>query len=157
MILIGLQASGKSSFVRSRFAATHVHVGKDLLGAGRHRARRQLELIQEALDAGRSVVVDDTNPRVEDRAPVIALGGRHRARVVAYWFDASLSECLMRNAERPDRARVPAALLYTTARRLQPPDPREGFDALYRVRFVDDRFVISPVAGEVAPPSQAPA
>ena len=30
VILVGLQASGKSTFFRERFAATHEHVSKDL-------------------------------------------------------------------------------------------------------------------------------
>ncbi len=32
VILIGLQASGKSTFVRTRLAETHVHVSKDVIG-----------------------------------------------------------------------------------------------------------------------------
>jgi len=34
VIFIGLQATGKSTFYRARFAATHVLVSKDLMGRG---------------------------------------------------------------------------------------------------------------------------
>jgi predicted kinase len=38
VILIGLPASGKSTFFRERFAATHDHVSKDLLRNNRSRS-----------------------------------------------------------------------------------------------------------------------
>lgn len=40
-VLVGLQASGKSTFVASRFAATHTVVSKDLMRSARHKERRQ--------------------------------------------------------------------------------------------------------------------
>lgn len=40
-VLVGLQASGKSTFVAPRFAATHAIVSKDLMRSARHRERRQ--------------------------------------------------------------------------------------------------------------------
>jgi predicted kinase len=61
IIRIGIQASGKSTFYRSRFASTHTLVSKDLLRNNRQPVRRQAQLIAEALQAGRSVVVDNTN------------------------------------------------------------------------------------------------
>ena len=53
VLFIGLQGSGKSSFYRERFAATHVHVSKDLWPNARKREARQRRLIAEALDRGR--------------------------------------------------------------------------------------------------------
>ncbi|MBI2933036.1 MAG: hypothetical protein HYY16_15435 [Planctomycetes bacterium] len=51
-ILIGLQASGKSTFYRERFASTHVHVSKDLFPNARKPQQRQGKMIAEALAAG---------------------------------------------------------------------------------------------------------
>ena len=45
IILVGLQAAGKSSFYRARFADTHALVSKDLLGNARGRQGRQMALI----------------------------------------------------------------------------------------------------------------
>ncbi len=59
VILIRMPASGKSSFVRARLALTHRHVSRDLLGPSRGRVGRQRALIEEALAAGRPVVVDN--------------------------------------------------------------------------------------------------
>lgn len=74
VIFTGLQASGKTSFYRDRFAATHAHVSKDLWPNGRKKEDRQRQLIAEHLRARRSVVVDNTNPAVTDRQPLIAIG-----------------------------------------------------------------------------------
>jgi signal recognition particle GTPase len=54
VIFVGLQASGKSTFFRERFATTHELVSKDLLGNNKNRNRRQAQLIEVALRAGSS-------------------------------------------------------------------------------------------------------
>jgi hypothetical protein len=61
-ILVGLQASGKTAFCGQRLGG-HAHVSKDHFPNARHRQRRQLRLIDEALAAGRDLAVDNTNPR----------------------------------------------------------------------------------------------
>lgn len=138
VLFMGLQGSGKSSFYRERFTGTHVLVSKDLWPHARRRESRQRRLISESLAAGRSVVVDNTNPAIEGRAPLIALGKAHGARVVGYAFESRLEDCLARNAQREGRARVPEVALYATRKVLQWPSPAEGFDALYFVRFTPE-------------------
>ena len=96
VVFVGLQASGKSSCYRCCFAATHDHISKDAW----HRQRRQLRLIDEALAAGRSVVVDNTNPAPEDRRPLVAAIRARGAAAVAVWFPASVGEYLARNRRR---------------------------------------------------------
>jgi predicted kinase len=135
VLFIGLQGSGKSSFYRERFADSHVLVSKDLWPHARRRDARQRRLISEALASGRSVVVDNTNPTPELRAPLISLGKSHGARVIGYAFESLLEDCLARNAKREGRARVPEVALYATRKVLRWPSPAEGFDALSFVRF----------------------
>ena len=135
-VFVGLQASGKTSFYRSRLAATHVLVSKDLMPNVRDRERRQRELVQRALVAGRSVAVDNTNASAESRAALIAIGHEHGARVVGYAFESEIAACLARNAAREGRARVAAVALHVTRHRLQWPSLAEGFDALFRVRLL---------------------
>ena len=97
---VGLQASGKSTFFRERFAESRQHVSKDLFPNNRYKNRRQEHLLHAALSAGRSVVVDNTNPTPEDRRPLVRLGHEYGAKVLGYFFDASMSECLRRNEMR---------------------------------------------------------
>ena len=133
ILFIGLQGSGKSGFYRERFAATHVLVSKDLWPNARRREARQRRLIAEALARGQSVVVDNTSPRLEDRAPLIALGRRGGARVVGYYFPPDLEACLARNAARVGRARVEDKALHITLSQLRAPSLAEGFDDLFQV------------------------
>jgi len=136
LVLVGLQASGKTSFYRKRLAGSHLLVSKDLMPNVRDRDRRQRELVRRALGEGRSVAVDNTNATVESRAALVAIARELGARAVGYAFDSDLAACLARNAARPGRARVPAVALHVTRRRLRWPTAAEGFDALYRVRLV---------------------
>jgi len=134
VILIGLPASGKSTFFRERFAGTHDHVSKDLLRNNRRPQRRQEHLIEESLAAGRSVVIDNTNPSAAVRAPLIAAARRRGADVVGYFFVTEAGDALRRNRAREGRERVPDVAIFTTRKRLEPPTEAEGFDRLYVVR-----------------------
>ncbi len=142
VIFVGLQASGKSTFFRERFAADHEYVSKDLFRNNRNRNKRQRELIKSALGAGRSVVVDNTNPTVEDRRPLVELGHEFGARIVGYYFESAVRGCLARNARREGKARVPDVAIYATAKKLIPPTPAEGFDELLNVRLNDSAFEV---------------
>jgi predicted kinase len=144
VILIGLPASGKSTFFRERFAGTHDHVSKDLLRNNRRPQRRQEQLIAESLASGRSVVVDNTNPSVAVRAPLIAAARKHGAEVVGYFFPTEARDALRRNRTRPGRERVPDVAIFTVRKRLEPPTIAEGFDRLYRVTMneVERGFVV---------------
>jgi predicted kinase len=142
VIFVGLQASGKSTFFRKRFAATHEHVSKDLFPHNRNKNRRQEHLLRAVLSAGRCVVVDNTNPTLEDRRALLGLGGEYGARIVGYFFDASVSECIRRNEMRRGKARVPDVAIYATAKMLVVPSIEEGFDELRCVRLSGSIFEV---------------
>ena len=148
VILVGLPGSGKSTFYRERFAATHALVSKDLLKSAGRAARKQEALIADALANGRDVVVDNTNAALKDREPLIALARAHGARVTAYSFVTTPAECLARNRLREGRARVPNAAIFIINKRLQPPTMAEGLDALYYVTLLSPSgFAVTPAGG----------
>lgn len=162
VIFCGLQAAGKSTFYARTLAGTHVLVSKDLLRNNKRPERRQEHLVREALAAGRSVAVDNTNPTIEDRARLIALGREYGAEIVGYFFLSDREASRARNAAREGRARVPPVAIYATAKRLTPPTYAEGFDRLYTVRIVTtsvaaaDGFEVREVAhpGPLVQPSE---
>jgi predicted kinase len=128
IVFVGLPASGKSTYFRAHFAATHQHVSKDLMPNVRGREARQLLEIERALAAGKSVVVDNTNPSPKERAPLIELGRRHGARILAYYFETNVRTAIMRNRERQGRERVPDVVIFVTQKKLVAPSIEEGFD-----------------------------
>lgn len=131
IIFVGLPGSGKSTWYFAHFAGTHDHVSKDLMPSVRSPGARQERLIEAALGAGRSVVVDNTNPSLAERASLIALGRRHGASIVAYYFECSTRTALMRNHQREGRGRVPNVAIFTAAKKLVPPALEEGFDEIH--------------------------
>jgi predicted kinase len=128
VVFVGMQGAGKSTYYRAHLAATHVHVSKDLMPNARNRDAKQSEMIAAALKAGRSVAVDNTNPTPAVRAPLIALGKAHGARVVACYFEIAPKDAVARNRGREGKARVPDVAIFVTAKKLVPPTFEEGFD-----------------------------
>jgi hypothetical protein len=98
--LIGLPGAGKTTFYWRHLANTHQLVSKDLWPNARHREARHRRILGDALARGESVVVDNTNPSRQDREPLIAIAHAHHTRVVAYFFDVSTSDAVVRNAGR---------------------------------------------------------
>ena len=134
VVMVGLQGSGKSSWVSSNVSGTHDVVSKDHWPNARRREARQQRIVAELLGAGRNVVVDNTNPAPEDRAALIALARQAGVPVRAVWLDTPLEVCVARNARREGRARVPPAGLFGTCARLVPPSTDEGFHRVDIVR-----------------------
>jgi predicted kinase len=137
VIFVGLPGSGKSTCYFAHFADSHVHVSKDLLPNARGRDDRQSLQVERALADGRSVVVDNTNPTRDVRAPLIAIGRRHGARIIAYYFECSVRLAIVRNAQRDGKGRVPKVAIFTTQKKLQPPAAEEGFDELHVIKQVE--------------------
>lgn len=131
--MVGIQGCGKSTWVTKRLP-DHAIVSKDHWPNARRREARQRRVVAELLAEGRDVVVDNTNPTREDRAPLVALAQEHGARTRAVFLDTPLAECIERNAGRTGRAQVPLAGILGTAKRLQPPSTDEGFDMVWTVR-----------------------
>lgn len=134
--MVGLQGSGKSTEVQRALAHTHAVVSKDHWPNARRRQARQLRVVAELLQSGRSVVVDNTNPSPQDRAPLIALAREAGVPARAIWLDVPLETCLSRNAAREGRTRVPVQGVLATSRALTPPTAEEGFDRIDVVRSV---------------------
>jgi len=149
VILVGLPGAVKTSFYEQNFAASHRHISKDLWPNAAGREARQRRELADALASGASVVVDNTNPSVADRAAIIAIAHASGARVIGYFFDVTTRQAIARNAERRDRKKVPNVAIFTVAKRLVPPTPAEGFDELFRVTLTPDRtFSVSGIAAD---------
>jgi predicted kinase len=67
-------------------------------------------------------VVDNTYPTPEVRRPLGQLGHEYGAKVLGYFFDANVRECLRRNEMCDGKAQVPDVAIYATAKKLVVPD-----------------------------------
>jgi predicted kinase len=132
--MVGLQGSGKSSWVREHLFDSHVVVSKDHWPHARHREARQRRVVADLLAEGRSVVVDNTDPAVADRAPLIEAARAAGVGVRCVWIDTPVELCLERNGARSGRARVPLVGVLATRARFEPPTVQEGFARVDRLR-----------------------
>jgi predicted kinase len=131
VLLIGIQATGKSSFYLERFFNTHVRVNLDML-----KTHERERLLVEACLKGRTpFVVDKMNLTREQRARYI--GPAHAAgfKVQGYFFPSPLEDALWRNRRRDPAQQVPDEAICGAGRRLEPPRKAEGFDELLVVRM----------------------
>jgi predicted kinase len=139
IVFIGIQGSGKSTFYRERFFDTHVRVSLDLL---KTRNRERL-ILHACLTTGQRFVVDNTNPRPEDRAAYIAAAKEAHFRVIGYFFETAVRDALRRNARRSGGAVIPVPGVLGTYKRLARPAFAEGFDELHTVTHGEnDAFVV---------------
>ena len=130
VIMIGLQGSGKSTFYEKYLSADYVRVNLDTL---KTRYQERL-LIEKCLHEEKCFAVDNTNPTREDRARYITVAKENGYRVIGYFMESKIKDCIARNALREGKARIPEKAIAATSNKLEIPSFDEGFDALYFVK-----------------------
>ena len=117
VILIGIQAVGKSTFYLQRFAETHIRLNLDML-----KTRNRERILLEACIAARQpFVVDNTNVTAEERRRYIGLARAAKFRVLGYYFRSTLPDAIQRNRRRTARKVIPEKGIAATYNRLQIP------------------------------------
>ncbi|MER7791803.1 polynucleotide kinase-phosphatase [Streptomyces sp. NPDC097640] len=147
VVLIGTTGSGKSSFARRHFLPTQI-VSSDVCRGLVADDENDQSATPEAFDllhyiagkrlaAGRLTVVDATNVQSQARRSLIELARAHDVLPVAIVLDVPESVCARRNAERPDRADLPAHVIPRQRRELRrslKSLEREGFRKVHILR-----------------------
>jgi predicted kinase len=146
VLLVGVAASGKSTFGARHFAPTEV-LSSDRLRAlitddpsAQGATGDAFDLLHRIgamrLRRGRLTVVDATNVEAWAREELLAMARRHRRPSVAIILDLPLTDALERNAARP-APRPPAAAIRRQHRWLHDSVaamPTEGFLAIHHLR-----------------------
>ena len=136
-IMIGIQASGKSHFVMT-YLADYTRINLDTL----HTRNKEKLALEEAIKNGENIVIDNTNPTIEDRARYISAVSGHGYRIEGYFMQSRLQECIGRNEHRPEKEKVTSNAIAATSNKLELPDYKEGFDNLYFVSFAGGKTEI---------------
>ena len=141
VLMIGPPASGKSALVKRHFLPNkYVHVNRDTLGT----AEKCLKAAEEALKAGKSVCIDNTNPKKSDRAAYISLGKKYKLNSVrCFRIKTPLELChhlnyVRQNATRGKIRRIPDVGYHTFNKYLEEPDKSEGFTDIKEINFAVD-------------------
>jgi predicted kinase len=148
VVLIGIAASGKSTFAARHFAPTEVLssdafralIADDPSAQGATDDAFDLlhRLLEMRLRRGRLTVVDATNVEDWARAELLRVAKRQRRPAVAIVIDVPIEVARERNARRPS-PRPPPSALRRQKRWLADSLPalaHEGFDAVHVLRSV---------------------
>lgn len=150
ILLVGIAASGKSTFARRHFIPTQI-LSSDALRAIITDDPSRQEATDDAFDLlhrilrlrlrrARLTVVDATNVEAWARAELVAVARRHRRPAVAIVIDLPLPVALERNATRASPRPPPAALRRQYRWLLESITtlPGEGFAAVHVLRGSDE-------------------
>ena len=139
VILIGIQATGKSTFYQQRFANTHVRINLDML---KTRTREDI-LLEACIRAKQSFVVDNTNVQAREREKYIRLAKAAGYVIIGYYFQSRLGDALQRNQQREGKAVIPEKGVMAKSHVMERPSYAEGFDRLYYVSIgKEGEFVV---------------
>lgn len=136
-IMTGIQGSGKSTFCKNYLSA-YDRINLDTL----HTRNKENNAIDEAFRAGNDMVIDNTNPTVEDRTKYILKAKKNGYRVIGYFMQSRIQECIARNEQREGKEKVPTIAITATSKKLEMPSYEEGFDELYFVQITDTGTVV---------------
>lgn len=136
-IMTGIQGSGKTTFCR-RCLPSYTRINLDEL----HTRNKENQAFEDALQKGLDIVIDNTNPTVTDRDKYIRRAKNESYRIVGYFMQSRIKECIERNHKRTGKARVPDQAIAATSNKLQLPSFEEGFDELYFVSISNGNFRI---------------
>jgi predicted kinase len=139
VLLIGLPATGKTSYCAAELLRSHLRISRDTLGT----AYRESSLFAEALRTTTRVVVDNTNVTRAERARFIEPARAAGYAVRGLFFESRIEDARIRNAARDERDRVPGVAIGDKSRWLELPSLDEGFDELWFVRLAADNGFVS--------------
>lgn len=127
--MVGIAGSGKTTFCKKLFPS-HVHISLDEID--NKNRKKEYELIEQNLQQGKSIVIDDTNLTKHIRKEHILRARRYNARVVVVFLDYTIERILLQNSKREKQ--VPHHVISKMRRELETPSDDEGFDYLQVIR-----------------------
>jgi len=142
IIFVGSAGSGKSTLWRT-YLSDYVRVNNDTLKT----KAKCLKVADEAMAAGKSLVIDNTNPGKATRKEYIDLAKKHNYPVRCFHFDIPkdlafhLDDLRSYNIHRKhESGHVGKTTIHTFYKNMDPPTLSEGFKEIEKVNFVAGPF-----------------
>ena len=137
-MLVGRPASGKSTLSKRYFVPHgYVSVNRDTLGT----KEKCLKAAKEALNNKQSIIVDNTNPKKEDRKAYIDLAKQLNVPVRCLYLEVDHTLSYHMNMYRQNQSkglqrRVPDVAYRTYDKYFEKPETAEGFSEVKLIDFV---------------------
>ena len=138
VIMIGIQASGKSTLCCKCLPDSFVRISLD----EQNTRNKEKKLLTDCISKGVDIVIDNTNPTRADRQRYIPVLRENDYRIIGYFMQSRIADCIRRNENRQGKDRIPRTAIAATSNKLELPEYAEGFDELYFVRMLDDGFIV---------------
>lgn len=145
IIFCGIQATGKTTFFKENFFRTHIRISLDQLNT----RNKEQKFIDTCLEVQQRYVIDNTNPTREERVKYILEAKANKFKTIGYYFQSKIEDALNRNNTRLGKENIPEIGIKGTFRRLEVPTFEEGFDELYFIEIVDQKFIIKDWSNEI--------
>jgi bifunctional polynucleotide phosphatase/kinase len=138
ILFVGFPASGKSTFAKRYLVPNgYVHINQDTLKT----KQKCFKAVEEALAAGKSVVVDNTNPGPDIREEYIEIAKEKGVPVRCFWFQTPLELAKHLNMYRElitngDHEHVSRIAYAVYKKNFKEPKTSEGFTEVKKINFV---------------------
>ncbi|XP_056139074.1 bifunctional polynucleotide phosphatase/kinase isoform X2 [Lampris incognitus] len=139
IVAVGFPASGKSTFFYTHIIPKgYVYVNRDMLGSW----QKCVSACERALQEGRSVAVDNTNPDLESRKRYVDLAKAAGVSCRCFNFSASLEQAKHNNRFRemvPSETKHPKVndmVFHSYKKHFVAPSLSEGFSEILHIHFV---------------------
>ncbi|KAG2173495.1 hypothetical protein INT44_007086 [Umbelopsis vinacea] len=140
IVFVGYPASGKSTFAHKHLVPKgYVYVNQDTLKT----REKCIAACRAALEAGKSVVIDNTNAERYTREYYIKAAKDSNAKIRCFWFMASRELAEHNNSYRAYNAIEGRELLSRMvfqmfSSKLQEPNVSEGYEEIKKINFILD-------------------
>jgi bifunctional polynucleotide phosphatase/kinase len=138
VITVGYPASGKSFFTVNELEKKggYVRVNRDTLKT----KEKCWKVAEEALDQGKSVCIDNTNPDIASRAPYIKMAKERKIPVRAFVMQTTYDEAMHNNQFREiitggGSPHVPTMVYNMFRKNYEEPTLKEGFNEIVKTHF----------------------
>lgn len=136
ILMVGGPGSGKSYFAQSITSYGYEIVSRDILGSW----QKCVDRVNDCIEAGRKVIVDNTNGTKDERGRYISAAKKHKVPCRCFHMATSDKHAehniAFRELTDPTHTKINSIVLNGQRKRYESPDLQEGFKDIFEIDFV---------------------